>query len=74
MVNTLPYDIIKVSAISSNFKLRSAKTILWSFFMFYGTSAEFEQPERSASSLFVRPSLKSENHFSTICLDKAESE
>ena len=32
MVNTLPSDIFKVSAISHNFNLLSAKTILWILF------------------------------------------
>ena len=73
MVNRLPSDIFKVSAASCNFNLRSDKTILWTFFMFSGTTAEFGRPERSASSVFVRSRLKSANHFSTICLNGEES-
>ena len=42
IVNTLPSDIFKVSAISPNFNLRSLKTILWSFVMFSGTTADFK--------------------------------
>ena len=45
MLNTLPSDISKVSAISRNFNLLSAKTVLWNFFMFAGTTAEFGRPE-----------------------------
>ena len=55
--DTLPSDIFKVSAISRNFNLRSSKTILWTFVMIYGTTADFGRPERSASSVFVQPRL-----------------
>ena len=58
IVNTLPSDIFKMSAISRNFNLRSAKIILWTFVMFSGTTAAFGQQERSASSVFVRPRLR----------------
>ena len=54
IVNTLPSDIFKVSAISCNFNLRSLKTILWTFVIFSGTTSDFGRPERSASSVFVR--------------------
>ena len=43
------------------------------FFMFSETTDEFGQLERSAPSVFVRPRLKSENDFFTICLGRAES-
>ena len=59
IVITLPSDIFMVSAISRNFNLRSPKTILWTFVMFSGTTADFGLPERSASSVFVRPRLNS---------------
>ena len=39
--------------------LQSPKTILWTFVMFSGTTADFERPERSASSVFVQPRLNS---------------
>ena len=55
IVNTLSSDIFKLSAISRNFHLQSPKTILWIFVMFSGTTADFRRPERSASSVFVRP-------------------
>ena len=72
MVNTLPSEIFKVSAISHNFNLRSPKPILWTFFMFSEAIAEFGRPERLASLVFIRPRLKSANHFSTFCLDGTE--
>ena len=59
IVNTLISDIFRVSAISRNFNFRSPKTILWTFVMFSGTTADFWRPERSASSVFVRPRLNS---------------
>ena len=49
MVHTLPCNIFYSSAITSNFNLRSAQTSLWSSLEFSGTTAEFEQPELSAS-------------------------
>ena len=58
MVNTLPSDIFKVSAISRNFNLRSVKTILWTFFMFSGTTAKLGRPKRSASSVFFTAAFK----------------
>ena len=45
MVNTLPSDIFNSSAISCNFNLWMAKTSLWSFLVFSGTTAGFGQPE-----------------------------
>ena len=59
IVKTLPSDIFKVSAISRHFNLRSPKTILWTFVMFSGTTVDVGRPERSASSVFVRPRLNS---------------
>ena len=47
IVNALPSDIFKVSAISRNFNLRSPKTILWTFVTFFGKTADFGRPERS---------------------------
>ena len=55
VVNTLPSDIFRVSAISLKFNLRSDKTI---FFMFSETTDEFGPPERSASSVFICDKLK----------------
>ena len=45
MVNTLPSDIIKSSAILCNFNLWSAKTSLWRFLVFSGTTTEFGWPK-----------------------------
>ena len=59
IVNTQLSDIFKVSAISRNFNLRSPKTILWTFVIFSGTTADFGRPERSTSSVFVQPRLNS---------------
>ena len=59
IVNTLPFYNFKMSAISRILNLRSPKTILWTFVMFRGTTADFGRPERSASSVFVRPRLNS---------------
>ena len=59
IVNTLSSDIFKVSAISRNFNLRSPKSILWTFVMFSGTTADFSRPELSRSSVFVRSRLNS---------------
>ena len=47
------------SAISRNMNLWSAKTILWTFVMFSGTTADFGWLERSASSAFVPLRLNS---------------
>ena len=59
IVNTLPSNIFKLSAISRNFNLSSPKTILWTFVMFSRTTAGFGLPERSASSVFVQSRLNS---------------
>ena len=59
IVNTLPSDIFKVSAILRNFNLRSPKTISWTFVMFSGTTADFWRPERKAPWVFVQPRLNS---------------
>ena len=59
IVNTLPSNIFKVSAISRNFNLQSPKTILWTSGMFSGTTADFVRPELSASSVLVRSRLNS---------------
>ena len=59
IVNTVPSDTFKVSATSSNFNLRSPKTILWSFVMFSGTTADFGRRERPVSLMFVRRRLNS---------------
>ena len=45
IINILPSDIFKMSAISRNFDLRSPKTIMWTFVMFSGTTAGFGRPE-----------------------------
>ena len=58
MVNTLPSDIFNSSVIYRNFNLRSAKTSLWSFLVFSGTTAKLGRPERSASFLSVRHKYK----------------
>ena len=72
-VNTALLLISSRRSISRSFNLQSAKSILWTFFMFSGTTAKFRRPECSASSVFVRPRLKSANHLSTTCLNGAES-
>ena len=59
IIKQLPSDIFKVSAISLNFNLRSPKTILWTFVMFSGTTADFARPERLGLSVLVRPRLNS---------------
>ena len=59
IVNALPSNIFEVSAISRNFNSQLPKTILWTFVMFSGTTANFGQPERSESSLLVRARLNS---------------
>ena len=74
MVNTLPSDIFNSSTISRNFNLWSAKTSLWSFLVFSGTTAKFGWPERSASFVFAQPCLKSAYHLLTVVSDGAESE
>ena len=66
MVNTLHSDIFNSSAISCNFNLRSAKTSLWSFLVFSGTTVKFEWPEHLASFTSVWPRLKSAYHLLTI--------
>ena len=71
--NTLPFDIFKVSAISSNFHLRSPKTILWTFVMFSGTTADFGRPEPSASSVFIRPRSNSAHQLMIVDFSGAES-
>ena len=73
IVNTLPSDIFKVSAISRNFNLQSPKTILWAFVMFFGTIADFGRPERSAPSAFVRPRLNSAYQSMIVDFPGAES-
>ena len=73
-VKTLLSDIFNSSAILHNFNLPSAKRSLWSILVFSKTTAEFGQPECSASFVSVRPSLKSAYHLLTIVSDRAESE
>ena len=73
-VNTLPSDIFNSSAISCNWNLRSARTSLWSFLVFSGTTAEFGRHECSASFVSVRRRLKSTYHLITIVSNWAESE
>ena len=70
---TLPYDIFKVSAISRNFNLRFSKTIWWTFLMVSGVTTSFGWPERSASSVSVRPRLNSAYHRQMVVFDGAES-
>ncbi|XKL58992.1 hypothetical protein PGB90_000008 [Kerria lacca] len=53
IVNTLPSNIFNSTTISRSFNLRSLKTILRTFSIFSETTAEFGQPERSASSVVV---------------------
>ena len=71
MVNTLPYNILKVFNLLY-FNLRSVKTILWTFIMFSGTTAEFGRPERSASAVFVRLHFKKQQTTSPpfVSMDK----
>lgn len=52
----LPFDMLTMLAISCNFSLRFSKTILWTFF---GVTASFGRPDRSASSVFVQTLLNS---------------
>ena len=73
MVNTLPSDIFNSFAISRNFNLWSAKTSLWSFCFFSGTTAEFGWPEPSASFVSVGPRLKSEYHLLIVFSNGVES-
>ena len=68
MVNTLCSDIFNSSATSRNLNLRSAKTSLWSFLVFSWTTAEFGQPECSASFVSVQLHLKSAYHLLTMFL------
>ena len=58
IVNVLPSDICKPSAISRNFNLGLTKTGLLWFLVFFGITAEFRRPKRSASFASVRPRLK----------------
>ena len=55
------------------FNLRSPKTILWSFVMYSGTTADFGRPERSASSVFVRLRLNSSYQSIIVNFPGAES-
>ena len=59
------------SAISRNFNLRSLKTILWTFVVFPRT-ADFGRPERSASSVFVRP--RSNSAYQSMFIDFPDAE
>ena len=70
---TLPHDIFKVSYIPRNFNLRFSKTILWTFLMVSGVTTSFDRPERSASSVSVRPRLNSAYHRQMVVSDGAES-
>ena len=63
MMNTLPSDIFNSSAISCNFNLWSAKTSLWSFFVFYGTTGKIGWTDHSTLFVCVRPHLKSAYHL-----------
>ena len=51
-------------------------TIVYCFFflVFFETTAEFGQPERSVSFVFVRPRLKSAYQLLIVVSDGAESE
>ena len=69
MVNTLPSDIFNTSTISRSFNLRSAIKSLWSFLVFSETTAEFGQPESSASFVSVRQRFKSAYHLLSIVSD-----
>ena len=74
MVNTLPSDIFNSFAISCNFNLRSAKTYLWSFLVFSGTTAKFGWPEHSALFASVWLHIKSAYHLLTVVSIGAESD
>ena len=74
MVNTLSPDIFNSSVMSCNFNLWLAKTSLWNFLVFSGTTAEFGQPKHSASFVSVQPRLKSAYYLLTIVSDVAVSE
>ena len=60
ILNTLPYDIFVVSASSLNFTLGLSNIISWIFSTFSGVLTSFGRPDRSASSVLVRPQRKSE--------------
>ena len=60
-------------AISRNFNWRSLKTILWTFVTFSGIIADLGRPERSTSSVFVRPRLNSAYQSMIVDLPCVES-
>ena len=70
---TLRYDIFKVSVLSRNFNLLFSKTIWWTFLMVSSVITSFDRPERSASSVSVRPRLNSAYHRKMVVFDEAES-
>ena len=72
MVNTLPSDIFNSSLISYNFNLWLAKTSLWSYLVFSGTTVDFGWPEHSASFVSVWLGLKLAYHLLTVVSDWAE--
>ena len=71
MVNTLPSDIFNFFAVSCNLNLWLAKTSLWSFLVFSGTTGEFGHSECSVS--FVS-TIASAYHLLTVVSNRAESE
>ena len=67
--NTVPFDIFRMSAIPSNFTFRSDKMIFRIFFVVSSVATSVGRPGRSASSVFVRPRLKSAYHWQMVVFD-----
>ena len=68
-LNTVPFNIFRMSAIFCNFTFRSDKMIFRIFFVFSGVATSVERPRCSASSVFVRPRLKSAYHRQMVIFD-----
>ena len=68
-LNTVPFDIFKMSAISCNFTFPSDKMIFRIFCVFSGVATSVRRPGRSASSVFVRPRFKSAYHRQMVVFD-----
>lgn len=59
---TVFFNIIKVSAISSNVTFRSSKTILWIFLIFSGITADF-LVLLALTGLFLKLANRLETYF-----------
>ena len=68
-LNTVPFDIFRMSAISCNFTFRSDKMIFRIFCVFPGVATSVGRPGRSTSAVFVRPRLKSAYHRQMVVFD-----